>query len=123
MVSFYFARWFGRDWLSNRPLQAIQRINLFLSDNSFNTTLLIRLLPVGNNLITNLAAGISRIRPTPFFLGSMVGYIPQAAIFALIGSGVTLNPGFRVGLGVVLFIASGAIGIRFYRSSPAQREA
>jgi len=123
MASFYYARWFGRDWLATRPVRIIQRANFFLRTNSFNTTLLIRLLPVGSNLLTNVAAGISQIRSTPFFLGSMAGYIPQTAIFALIGSGITIDLGFRIGLGVALFIASGVFSIRLFRSFPERTEA
>ncbi|RJP85755.1 MAG: TVP38/TMEM64 family protein [Desulfobacteraceae bacterium] len=115
IVSFYYARWLGRGVLGARHGDRIRRINEFLYKNTFSTTLLIRLLPAGNNLITNLAAGVSNVQVIPFLLGSALGYVPQTAIFALVGSGMNLNPSFRIGLGVVLFIISGILGIYLYR--------
>lgn len=91
------------------------RINSFLHDNTFSTAVMIRLLPVGNNLVTNLVAGIANVRALPFLLGSALGYWPQTAVFALIGSGISLDPIFRIGLGVVLLVISGALGGHLYR--------
>ena len=54
-------------------------------------TLLIRLLPVGNNFATSLAAGVSRVPARPFLLGSLLGYMPQTMVFALAGSGVEMG--------------------------------
>ena len=78
-------------------------------------TLLIRLLPIGNNLATNLAAGVTSVRALPFILGSLIGYIPQTLVFALVGSGVNVDPALRIGLAVLLFLVSGVIGVWLYR--------
>lgn len=78
-------------------------------------TLLIRLLPVGNNLLTNLAAGISSIRPTAFFSGSYLGYLPQTLVFALVGSGVNISQPLKIGLAAALFVVSGLLGVYLYR--------
>lgn len=115
IVSFYYARWLGRGVLGARHGDRIRRINEFLYNNTFSTTLLIRLLPAGNNLVTNLAAGMSNVQFIPFLIGSALGYVPQTVIFALVGSGMNINPVFRVGLGIVLFIISGILGIYLYR--------
>jgi len=78
-------------------------------------TLLIRFLPFGSNLVTNLAAGVSRVPAFPFFAGSAIGYLPQTVVFALLGSGVAVDPELRFGLSAVLFAASGAVGVYLYR--------
>lgn len=67
MITFFYARLFGRGLLRARLGARAGRFDAFIHDNPFSMTLLIRLLPVGNNLLTNLAAGISSIRPTAFF--------------------------------------------------------
>ena len=115
LVNFYYARWIGRDLVSGRFRERMRRIEDFIHDNTFNMTLLIRLLPAGSNLVTNLAAGVSGVRATPFVLASVLGYIPQTLVFALVGSGVSLDPLYRVGLGVAIFLVSGLLGIRLYR--------
>ena len=78
-------------------------------------TLLIRLLPLGSNLVTNLVAGVSSVWATAFITGSMVGYVPQTVIFALLGSGISLEPELRITLSTVLFVLSGALGYYLYR--------
>jgi uncharacterized membrane protein YdjX (TVP38/TMEM64 family) len=72
-------------------------------------------LPVGNNFATSLAAGVSRVPARLFLLGSLLGYIPQTLVFALAGSGIETGAGVRVGLAVLLFFMSAAIGIWLYR--------
>ncbi len=113
--TFFYARLVGRKMVASRFAHKIQKIDAFLHDNPFSMTLLIRLLPVGSNLITNLAAGVSSVRAVPFILGSAIGYIPQNLVFALGGSGITLDPEIRITLSVALFMVSGAIGVFLYR--------
>ena len=115
VLSFSYARWLGRSIVEARHSDRIRRIDDFLYKNTFNATLLIRLLPAGSNLLTNLAAGVSHVRPLPLFAGSALGYVPQTAVFALIGSGINLYPTFRIGFGIALFVVSGLLGIRLYR--------
>ena len=50
-----------------------------------------------------------------FVGGSALGYIPQSFIFALLGSGITLQPGLRISLSVVLFLISAALGVYLFR--------
>lgn len=115
IVAFHYARFLGRDFVVHRFPSKIKRIDRFLSDNPLTMTLLIRFLPLGSNLATNLAAGVSSVRATPFFTGSLIGYLPQTLVFALVGSGVSFDPWFRIGLGAVLFAASGVMGVYLYR--------
>jgi uncharacterized membrane protein YdjX (TVP38/TMEM64 family) len=82
--------------------------------NAFTITLLIRLLPVGSNLVTNLAAGVMGIPILGFIAGSAAGYVPQTLVFALMGSGVNLGSSTQIGLSIVLFVLSIIIGVRIY---------
>jgi uncharacterized membrane protein YdjX (TVP38/TMEM64 family) len=70
---------------------------------------------VGSNVVTNLIAGVSRIPRPAFFLGSLVGYLPQTLIFALAGSGLTVGSRWQLGLSILLFVVSGLLGVRLYR--------
>ncbi len=115
VTAFTFARLVGRDFIASRISGRIKRVENFLSGNPFPMTLLIRFLPLGSNFLTNLAAGVSSVRALSFFSGSALGYIPQMIVFALVGSGITLEPGLRIGLSAALFLVSGVIGIVLYR--------
>lgn len=114
-VSFYYARLLGRGLIAKRLSGKIAHVDNFVRDYPFTMTLLIRLLPVGSNIATNLAAGVSSVAATPFLLGSAAGYLPQTAIFALVGSGVNVDPTWRIGLGVLLFVGSGVLGVYLFR--------
>jgi len=101
--------------------ERFRRIAAFVYEHTFTTTLVIRLLPAGSNLLLNLAAGLGGVRALPFFAGSAVGYVPQTLIFALIGSGISVDPGLRIGIGVALFVVSGVLGMQLYRRYQGHR--
>ncbi|MEG3620232.1 VTT domain-containing protein [Magnetovibrio sp. PR-2] len=113
--AFYYARLLARAPLQKKFSKRVKRLDDFLHDHTFSMTLLIRMLPVGSNIATNLAAGVSSIRGVPFFGGSTLGYLPQTLIFALLGSGVSVDPALRITLSVVLFVASALLGVYLYR--------
>jgi len=115
LLDFFYARIVGRPLVSARLGARVRRIEDFLAANPFSMTLLVRLLPVGNNFATSLAAGVSRVPARPFLLGSLLGYIPQTMVFALAGSGIEMGGAPRVALAVLFFVVSGAIGIWLYR--------
>jgi len=115
VIAFTYSRFLGRSLVSRHFPGKVRAIDDFLHDNPLQMTLLVRFLPVGSNLATNLAAGVSSVPAVPFFAGSGVGYIPQTLIFALVGSGVAVDPVFRIGVGGVLFVVSSLLGVHLYR--------
>lgn len=114
-LSFYYARAIGRPLVSARLAGRVANVEDFLATNPFWMTLLIRLLPVGSNLVTNLVAGVTRVPAGPFLLGSLFGYVPQTLVFALAGSGADLGAVPRIVVAGALFVASGVIGAHLYR--------
>jgi uncharacterized membrane protein YdjX (TVP38/TMEM64 family) len=115
MLSFAYARFFGKGLLRARLGERARRFDRFIHDHPFSMTVLIRLLPVGSNLLTNLAAGITSIRSLDFFAGSLLGYLPQTLVFALVGSGVHIAPMLKLTLAIALFLVSMALGMYLYR--------
>ncbi|MGE0650678.1 MAG: TVP38/TMEM64 family protein [Alphaproteobacteria bacterium] len=115
VLAFTAARVLGRKLVRERFGPRVRRLDDFLHDHPFSMALLIRLLPVGSNAVTNLAAGVSGIRAVPFVAGSVIGYLPQTMIFALLGSGIHLDPSLRIGASVVLFVISGMLGVYLFR--------
>jgi len=78
-------------------------IEEFVSHDAFGRILVLRLQPLGTNLVTNLCAGVSGIKPLLFFAGSALGYVPQMLVFALAGSGL------RIGSTTQLFVSAGLL--------------
>ncbi|HEY9098622.1 MAG TPA: VTT domain-containing protein [Thiobacillus sp.] len=115
VLSFGYARLFGKGLLRTKLGARASRFDHFIHAHPFSMTVLIRLLPVGSNSLTNLAAGISSIRPIPFLAGTLLGYLPQTLVFALVGSGVHIAPALKLTLAISLFLISGALGAYLYR--------
>ncbi|CCQ72574.1 TVP38/TMEM64 family protein [Magnetospira sp. QH-2] len=114
-TTFTYARLMGRTFIARKFGRRIARVDAFLAGNPFSMTLLIRLLPAGSNLVTNLVAGVTSVGALPFIAGSALGYIPQTLVFALAGSGVDVDPELRITLSVALFLVSGLLGLYLYR--------
>ncbi|MFC4656354.1 TVP38/TMEM64 family protein [Rheinheimera marina] len=109
------SRAFARPLLNYFFLRRVQQIAPFLQQQPFSKALVLRLLPVGNNLLTNLAAGVCSVAVLPFLLGSTLGYLPQMLVFALMGKGVLLQSGWKIALSLMLFVLSSVLSWRLYQ--------
>lgn len=118
-ADFWWARLVARGWAQREAARRLggrlARLDRFVGANPFLSTLMLRLLPVGNNLALNLLTGVSTVAAAPFFAASAVGYLPQTIIFALIGSGARLDRPTQIGIGVALFLVSGLAGLVLMR--------
>jgi len=113
-LCFTVSRLWARRWVNKRFPEKITKINDFLLERCFLKTIVIRLLPIGNNLLTNLAAGVTAVKPQSFILGSAIGYIPQMIIFSLMGKGVVVQSGWKIALSVMLVGASALLSVYLY---------
>lgn len=114
-----YSRFAGQEFVRKRFGSRAEKVDSFLTREPFTMALAIRMFPVGSNLVTNLAAGISSIPIWPFVMGSVLGYLPQNLIFALFGAGMdaesTMGAAMSIGVSVVLFVISGWLGVVLYR--------
>ena len=122
LLGYFYAHWFGHRLLAPRLAGRARHFHDLLQDHPFSLTLLIRLLPVGSNVVTNLLAGLARAPLGWFLLGSSIGYFPQTLVFTLAGSGLDVDSGLRLALSVILFLLSGILGLYLYRHHRQRRE-
>jgi uncharacterized membrane protein YdjX (TVP38/TMEM64 family) len=113
--SFLSSRLLARSLVQRRFGKRVQRLDAFVANNPFAMTIAIRCFPAGNNALTNLAAGVTAIPALAFIGGSAIGYLPQTIIFALLGSGMRIDPSWRILLSAVLFMLSTLLGFVLYR--------
>ncbi|QJR81485.1 VTT domain-containing protein [Alteromonas pelagimontana] len=106
---FFISRYFARPLVTRYFNPKIIILDKFLNSEPFIKSIIVRLLPLGNNLLTNLIAGVSRIRPIPFISGSAIGFTPQMAVFALMGKGIMINSEIKIIISTLLFTLSGAL--------------
>ena len=109
ILSFYAAKWLFRSSLQRKFNKSLMKFERLVKDNTTLKVLMIRLLPIGSNLFTNVPA-------QGFFLGSFIGYIPQTLIFAYAGAGIGLSEHEKILISIALFIVSSVIGSLLYRS-------
>ena len=117
--AFFYARFLGQRFVTARLKGKIRGVDEFLKKKPFTMTLIIRFMPVGSNIATNLAAGVSSIKALPFLAGSTLGFLPQTLIFALLGSGFQVDTGWRISLSAALFLLSAYFGFSLYRRHKA----
>ena len=115
IVSFYIARILARAFVRKKFPNKVKGLDRFLHHHTFTKTIIIRLLPIGSNLITNLVVGVTHAKGSHFIAGSFFGYLPQMIIFAIAGSGVEVLSFWKIGLSVMLFIISSLLSTRLYR--------
>ncbi len=114
VITFSLARTLARPRVLKRFPKATSSMDQLVKEQPFLKILTIRFLPVGTNMLTNLAAGTSNIRAMTFFWASVVGFLPQAAIFVLTGNGIQMNSNNQLWLGVALFAVSLILGRIIY---------
>ncbi len=121
-IDFVWARLLGRRaaarFLGRRQGGRLQRFDRFLAERAFTATLTLRLLPMGNNLVLNLLAGVSGVAAAPFLAASLLGYVPQTVVFALAGAGASVSDGAQFALAIGLLLASIALGVALLRRRP-----
>jgi uncharacterized membrane protein YdjX (TVP38/TMEM64 family) len=118
-IDFVWARAIGRDFVRRRFGKALRKVDTLLSAQPFMATLTLRLMPVGSNILLNLAAGLSAVRALPFLAASALGFIPQTVIFALIGQGSAPSHTHVLAVGLVMFALSALFGVLLLRRSRA----
>ncbi len=115
ILAFFYGRILAQKLVQKHFATKIEKIENFLLSNTIAMTIVIRLLPIGGNIVTNLVSGTTRIKAKDFFIGSFIGYIPQNYIFALLGSGVNLDSDARMYMSLALFLAATLLGYYLYK--------
>lgn len=110
-----FSRRFLASWVKSRYPKVINQLQALLKDDVFLKILILRLQPLGTNLLTNTCVGFTTIPLRLFIAASAVGYIPQMLVFVLLGSGVRVGSQAQLALSGVLLVISVLLGIYLYR--------
>ncbi|MFT5226065.1 MAG: putative membrane protein YdjX (TVP38/TMEM64 family) [Polaribacter sp.] len=120
ILTFYAARWLARPFVLRKYPQLVSKIDDLIHDSLYLKIILIRFLPLGTNLATNLAAGAAATPVRPFALASLIGYIPQMTIFAMTGHGVRVESNTQLIVAGGLFLISIVIGSYLYHQHRRQ---
>lgn len=118
-LTYKLAALFQQSYLTKKYQKQLTTVSDFLSAQTFSKAIIIRILPVGSNFLTNLLAGVSNVPLTPYLAGSFIGFIPQMTIFALAGTGVKLASSTHIISAAILLLIATLLGFRLYKKNKA----
>lgn len=93
----------------------ISMLDSLIKNDLFLKILVLRLQPLGTNLLTNVCIGFTKAPLPMFLLASAIGYVPQMLVFNLIGVGVRFESQQQLILSAVLLVISLVLGTVLYR--------
>lgn len=114
MLTYHLSQFGLYQFVHQKFPEKTKAVETFLSNSTFSKALLIRLLPLGSNFITNIVAGATRTPRLSFFSGSCLGFIPQMILFSAIGSGIAISAADQKKLTFTLALIAISIGIYLY---------
>lgn len=106
MLAFFLARRVLRNFIAERHAKTVEVLDRLVRHDAFLKIIVLRIQPLGTNLLTNLCAGVSSIRPALFFPSTAIGYLPQMVVFALAGDGVRLGDQSKILISAGLMVLS-----------------
>jgi uncharacterized membrane protein YdjX (TVP38/TMEM64 family) len=121
MLTMFAVHQLGFEWVRQKHAQKIALIKAVLAEDTWIWVCVIRLIPVGSNLVTNIAAALSDLRPAAVFFGSLLGYLPQMLLFSYAGSGFALHDSSQLWVSLVMLVLSTGLGLYLYHHGFKQR--
>ena len=91
LITFSTSRYLLSESITRRYPNKLVKLSAFLGEQTFLKAIVIRILPLGSNFLTNIIAGVSKVSMRAYVSGSFIGFIPQMVIFSLAGSGMRLG--------------------------------
>ncbi len=123
MVSASFDFWLGRrlgaDRLSKISKGKMTKILRLIRSHGFLTSMGVRIVPTGPFILVNLAAGVTRMKFSSFFLGTALGIIPKIALVASVSEGISGSVAGKgpLYIAIVVAIALAWVGIIYFAGS------
>lgn len=102
-------------WVSKRYPKAIHQLQSLLNKDVFLKILILRLQPLGTNLLTNTCIGFTNVSLRLFLAASAIGYVPQMLVFNLLGSGVRVGSQAQLVLSGALLLLSILLGLFLFK--------
>lgn len=116
-----FSRRFLARRVSLRYPAMIQRLQSLLERDLMIKILILRLQPLGTNMLTNVCAGVARVPLRPFLLASALGYVPQMLVFALLGAGVRVGSDAKMMVSGAMLLVALLLGAVLYHRHVERR--
>ena len=121
LLTIAVVRQMGMDWWRQRHGQKIESLRRLLAQDTWLWICIIRLMPVGSNLLTNVAAALAGLSRRGVFFGSLLGYLPQSLLFSYAGRGVALQDSSKIWMSFALLLGSSVLAWYLFHHGFKQR--
>lgn len=121
IVTFYLVRYLGRPYFYRKFGNKVRYLEEKVRQNSFLVVVLLRQSPL-TCMLVNVLIGLSPIKTSSFILASLVGFLPEAAVFTLFGSSVRENFYLRITFATFFLITLIIIIRIIYKRSQLAKE-
>ncbi len=111
----------GMDWVMRKHGEKVERVREVLADDTWLWVCIVRLMPVGSNLATNVAAALAGLRTPSVLWGSLLGYLPQSLLFGYAGAGIALHDSSQIYISLALLVGSSLLALYLYHNGFKQR--
>jgi len=128
MISASFDFWLGRrmgaDRISKISSGNMTKILRVIRKHGFLASMGVRVVPTGPFILVNMAAGVTHMKFSHFFVGTAIGIIPKIAIVAFLSEGVkgTVTGKGPIYIAIVVAIALAWMGIIYAAGTHLKRK-
>lgn len=113
-ITYSVARFLLNNIIKNKVSNTYLKCQSLFANQLLHKIIIIRLLPIGSNFLTNIIAGTCKLNVKRFILGSCIGFIPQIIIFSLMGAGTKIADKTQIIISIGLFIVALILGFYLY---------
>lgn len=115
VINYYLALFIFNAKIHQNSASNIKWFYCFSHQNPFYKILLLRIFPLGSNLVTNSLSGAVALPLAPFLAASFIGYLPQVGMFAWLGDGINNSDPLVIQMSIALSLASILLTAVIYR--------
>ncbi|WP_133407798.1 TVP38/TMEM64 family protein [Parashewanella tropica] len=116
LLTIFYIRQFGGRWFKKRYQSKLELVTSLMQKRTWLWICAIRLMPIGSNLLTNIAAALSQLPLGGILFGSFIGYLPQMMLFSFVGAGIAQTDSIQLWLSLALLVISTLIGSYLYKT-------
>lgn len=116
-LTFILSRYLLSRTIKRKYPEKISTLSAFIGKQTLIKTIVIRLLPIGSNLLTNIVAGVTTVSMARYVLGSCIGFVPQMLVFSYAGSGIRMGANNELFISAFLFILALLLSVFLYKKS------
>jgi len=121
LLAIFCVRHIGIAWMHERYGDRVALIRQLLAQDTWLWICTVRLMPVGSNLVTNIAVGLAKLSTPAVFWGSLLGYLPQMLLFSFAGAGLALHDEQQLWISLLTLALSTLLVLYLYHHGFKQR--